>query len=344
MGTRTMKLLSLLCQFATAKECCEFLKLSALQVYDRKYDGTYRYIKVTGNRYNSDGYYLQAHANGELNTNGYSIIGYDGKFKFTRNPDRISRKAVYANMNGDSTCLEDIDKDLARKSAVFDTECLDEKKEEEKEEEEPVEEEEEEPVEPDCILDVNDGWTNTPGCAKRKCAAWKVVDAWSLTKGRKNGFAIEIQVPKVGLGVGWSVAVRFPKKPERGTFQTWNANIWNVYEKDGELVFIMHQPWWWTDKENKESIIFVADHMFDQEQAKVHLYTGRQKSHACFSDTNTSRSSIRSLREDDDVDKTTSTSRGSDSTSLDTMDQMTAEITKVIIRNGEISKFNFREL
>ena len=42
--TRTMKLLSLLCQFATAKECCEFLKLSALQVYDRKYDGTYRRV------------------------------------------------------------------------------------------------------------------------------------------------------------------------------------------------------------------------------------------------------------------------------------------------------------
>lgn len=136
-----------------------------------------RWLNVTTNRYNKDGYYQQAFTNGEFNANGFSIIGHQNKWKWTKNANRLARKPTYADMNG--ACLEDIDKDLARKTYLFDTECLDQKmKEEENKKTKPKA-----PFEFDCTLDQNDGWVTKTGCAQRKCAEWRVVDAWSLGKG-----------------------------------------------------------------------------------------------------------------------------------------------------------------
>ena len=137
--------------------------------------------------------------------------------------------------------------------------------------------------------------------------------------GRKNGFALEVKVPDVSFNKGWTLAIRFPLKPERGTFQSWNAFFWNVYERNGELIFLMHQPWWWTDRQDKTSITFVADHMPTEVHrksytlsflflikalAKIHLYKGRQKDNRCFSDYHGQRQegSIKSLRSEEDIE------------------------------------------
>ena len=76
----------------------------------------------------------------------------------------------------------------------------------------------------------------TPSCQ----AKLTILDKWRVKKGKKDkknprfryGHMMEIELPEGGKS--WSVAIRLPRKQERGAFQVFNAHFFHVYQTNDE--------------------------------------------------------------------------------------------------------------
>ena len=76
----------------------------------------------------------------------------------------------------------------------------------------------------------------TPSCQ----AKLTILDKWRVKKGKKDkknprfqyGQMMEVELPPGGKA--WSVAIRLPRKQERGAFQVFNAHFFHVYQTNDE--------------------------------------------------------------------------------------------------------------
>ena len=67
-----------------------------------------------------------------------------------------------------------------------------------------------------------------------------ILDKWRVKKGKKDkknprfqyGHMMEVELPAGGKA--WSVAIRLPRKQERGAFQVFNAHFFHVYQTNDE--------------------------------------------------------------------------------------------------------------
>jgi len=313
---------SLLCGLSDAARaghdnCCEHVYLSPRSLSNNaKITGLMKHIEGI---YRFDGYNRKRHGGGKkyrrvdaqnkpVKARRNYIAQHDGKYWFARNAKRPNKHDMFIDFND---CLEDSDIDgqpsrsiglsaggkLARDLISIDTSChhfLDDAtttaitttvtpKPCEKQMNTfcPL-------VGTECPETWMDEWLTPNNCPRPSCTDMEIVDSWRRTRGGggkpTHGFALKIYVPTSFQG--WSVLLRFPKSPaQRGTYQVWNANIWNLYEKNNEFTILLHQLWWpQADKTDENSIIVIADQLPSMEKPTLLFYEGRVRQHGCFSD------------------------------------------------------------
>jgi len=133
-----------------------------------------------------------------------------------------------------------------------------------------------------CVLNPADKWHVPAGCPVPKCTTFNTIDAWNIGERRSEfGWALVVQVPDTIPSIGWTVAIRVPLQ-SRGTFESWNGAFYNVYEKDDELVFVMHAKWFYTDTADRSSVVIVGSNLEKSDKPKILLYDGRKSGAECF--------------------------------------------------------------
>merc|ERR1719394_2088544 len=148
-------------------------------------------------------------------------------------------------------------------------------------------------------------WPKRSGCPyPSNCAATvDVCDAWvkvkkrhdksgKLKKTKQYGFSMKIEIPEqYWSNNGWTVALRFPKGQTRGTFNVWNAQVYNVYETARETVFVFTQKWWTGgDLVDKYSFMVTADYLSTPDHPSILFWQGRITRESCYADPKMSRS------------------------------------------------------
>ena len=121
------------------------------------------------------------------------------------------------------------------------------------------------------------------------CTTFDTIDAWNIGQRRSEfGWALVVKVPETIPSIGWTIAIRVPLQ-SRGTFESWvsylklkilffysrfqNAAFHNVYEKDGELVFIMHAKWFYTDSKDRSSVVFIGSDLEKSDKRELFFFT-----------------------------------------------------------------------
>lgn len=124
---------------------------------------------------------------------------------------------------------------------------------------------------------------------------------------------------------GWTVALRFPKGQTRGTFNVWNAQVYNVYETSRETVFVFTQKWWTAgDLVDQHSFMVTADYLSTPDHPSILFWKGRIMRETCYADPKTKRSR-------DNKDYLAEAIENSKSV------QKLDDISTIKIRNGKIS-------
>jgi len=108
----------------------------------------------------------------------------------------------------------------------------------------------------------------------------EIVDAWKIGNGknrpRRYGFIGKIKLPDDidGSKDHFSVLIRFSKKVTHGHFQLWNMNFWNFY--NGGYEVLIHSKQWRSDRQDQQSIAFVAEELNSDEYPELLFWRGKQ--------------------------------------------------------------------
>lgn len=123
-------------------------------------------------------------------------------------------------------------------------------------------------------------------------ASVEVMDAWTRkdqnSKRIRHGVAIRVTVSETVIskssGRGYSILVRFPETVTKASFQVWNMNFFNFYQRGTEILF--HSKWWNPNTTNFDpelnSFVLVADNMDEKAHPLALAFVGRTSAHACF--------------------------------------------------------------
>ena len=113
-----------------------------------------------------------------------------------------------------------------------------------------------------------------------------------LKKTKQYGFSMKLKIPAEHWDRnGWTVALRFPKGQTRGTFNVWNAQVYNVYETSRETVLVLTQRWWHKqDLMDQYSFMVTADYLSTRDHPSILFWNSRIMREECYADPKLSRS------------------------------------------------------
>jgi len=104
----------------------------------------------------------------------------------------------------------------------------------------------------------------------------------------RYGFALRISIPEKYWGDdGWSLIMRFNgAHMQSGSFQIWNANIFNIYRKETGLEVHIQQKRNATDLQEdgstRSSFLIVAERLSEGELPTFYFWPKRMNDNHCF--------------------------------------------------------------